>query len=375
MSDFLFFYFLPNTREQLPFSLPPFKKGFHMKSPQTLHIVKTGILLIVLSFIFSSPLYAQYKSKYPDIPIVDVHVHPSNVVDAANFIKVSERIKEKNGSNLAFWIALSDPGKDVAKQMKEAAGNRILFTASQMSPHRGLTMTAEQVVAKIRDDGYIGLKFWFGPPYRVLKDGQEGITRIDDPRYAEFFASLEKANVLMTSLHIADPNQVFGNRGDWLKDPVYFWKQIRAFENVIAKYPNLTIIAAHGSWLVCQDAQIDYLRYLFSTYPNFYVDISATCQYIPLVNRENLRDFYIEYQDRLLFGTDGGRVGDDNMVNYIAGRYANFFAILETDEVVPTGFFGNNPTKGLDLPREALEKIYYKNALKLYPGLKEAMGL
>lgn len=31
--------------------------------------------------------------------------------------------------------------------------------------------------------------------------------------------------------------------------------------------------------------------------------------------------------------------------------------------------------KGLDLPREVLEKIYYKNAVKLYPGLKEAMGL
>jgi len=330
--------------------------------------------LVALSNIFSGTLYAQYKSKYPDIPIVDVHVHPGNVGDAANFIKVSESLKEKHGSNLAFWIALSDPGKENAEQMRAAANNRMLFTASQMGPHRGLTMTAEQVIAKVRDDGYIGLKFWFGPPYRVLKEDEEGITRIDDPRYEEFFATLEKANILITSLHIADPNGPFGDRTDWLKDPVYYWEQIRAFENVVAKYPDLTIIAAHGVWLVCQDAQIDYLRYMLKTYPNLYFDVSATFQYMPLVNRENLRELYIEYQDRILYGTDGGRVVD-NAVNSTTDRYAKSFAILETDEIVAGDFFGNKPIRGLNLPRKVLEKIYYMNALKLYPGLKEAMGL
>ena len=338
--------------------------------------LKTAVFLISLSFFVSGSLYGQYKSQYPDIPIVDVHVHPGSVGDAANLVKVSEAIKQKHGSNLAFWIALTDPGKEVAEQMKEAGNNRFLFAASQMRPHKGLTITAEEVVAKVRNDGYVGLKFWFGPPYRVLQDGEEGITKIDDLRYEEFFASLEKANILVTSLHIADPNGPFNNRTDWLKDPVYYWQQIRAFENVVAKYPDLTIIAAHGAWLVCQDAQVDYLRYMLSTYPNLYLDLAATFQYMSLVNRDNLRDLYIEYQDRILFGTDGGRVAD-NAIDYFAGRYANSFEILETDHELGSGFFGNQsdqPIKGLDLPGEVLEKIYYKNALKLYPGLKEAMG-
>ena len=340
-------------------------------------ILKTGVVVTALYVFVSATLYGQYKSQYPDIPIVDVHTHPGSVGDAANFIKVSDAIKQKYGSNLAFWIALTDPGKEVAGEMKEAADNRLLFTVSQMRPHKGLTITAEEVIAKIRDDGYIGMKFWFGPPYRVLKDGEEGITRIDDPRYAEFFASLEKANVLMTSLHIADPNGPFDNRTEWLKDPVFYWQQIRAFENVTAKYPDLTIVAAHGVWLVCQDAQIDFLRYMLSTYPNLYLDLAATFQYMSLLNRDNLRDFFIEYQDRILYGTDGSRVGD-NAIDYFAGSYANSFEILETDHEVPRGFFGNQsdqPIKGLDLPREVLEKIYYKNAMKLYPGLKETMGL
>jgi predicted TIM-barrel fold metal-dependent hydrolase len=181
----------------------------------------------------------------------------------------------------------------------------------------------------------------------------------------------------MASFHIADPNGPFDNRQKWMSDPVFYWGQIRAFENILAKYPKLTVVAAHCAWLVGQDAQLDYLRYMFSTYPNLYGDLAATFQYMSLLNSENLRDFIIEYQDRLLYGTDSGVIAD-NAIDNIAKRYANTFTILETDLEVAEGFFGNagnKPIKGLHLPREVLEKIYYKNALKLYPGLKEAMGI
>ena len=331
--------------------------------------MKKNVFFIVFSIIASGTLFGQYKSKYPEIPIIDVHSHPTTVSDVSNYLKVSETIKGKYGSNLAFWIGL-EKLVDPLAEMK-TANSRIHFTVCERRPQEGLTYTPEEVVAMLHN-GYVGMKFWFGDPRRIL-EGKEGITRYDDPRFENLFLALERENVPVTS-QIADPNGPFDNRQNWMKDPVYYWRQIRAFENVVAKYPNLTIIAAHAAWIICQDAQIDYLRYMFSKYPNFYVDISATCQFIPLVNRDNLRDFYIEYQDRLLFGTDGGNVAD-NAINNIADSYARFFAILETDQIVNGGYFGNRPTQGLDLPREVLEKIYYKNALKLYPGLKTAMGL
>jgi predicted TIM-barrel fold metal-dependent hydrolase len=267
---------------------------------------------------------------------------------------------------------LTDPGENLA-QMKTACNNRILFAAGEYRPHKGVTTQVDEVKAKVRN-GYVGLKFWFGDPHRVLAEGERGITEIDDIRLEDYFSALERGNILMASLHIADPNGPFNDRQNWMKDPVYFWNQIRAFENVVAKYPKLTIVAAHGAWLVCQDAQIDYLRYMLSRYPNFYIDLSATFQYMPLVNPENLRDFCIEFQDRILYGTDGGRVAD-NAVNTTADKYANTFAILETDQMVKGSYFGDTPVKGLNLPKEVLEKIYYKNALNLYPGLREAMGL
>ena len=360
--------------------------------------MKKIILLSVLSFVALTVLHgqSQYKSKYPDIPIVDVNFHPREPGHVTNAIKVSDAIKQKYGSNLAFWIGLDEVAEPAA--MKVAAKNRILFAVNAGNAHLGfrmggLTYTADEVIEKV-EDGYVGLNFWFGGPYRFVAGGEAGIKKIDDARLTQYFSKLEKANVLMTSLHIADPNPSYTDRqglkpqtsatlgrvqssmaGDTVMyDPVYFWGQIMAFKNLLDKYPKLTVVAAHGAWLVCQEAQLDYLRYLLSACPNLYIDISATCQYMHLLNRDNIRDFYIEYQDRLIFGTNGGAVDNQSIESY-ADRYARFFALLETDQVVNGGFFGNMPTKGLDLPKAVLEKIYYKNAVIVYPGLKEAMGI
>ena len=324
-------------------------------------------LLSIFNYIALIALFGQnqYQSKYPDIPIVDVHVHINNAQLVTDYLKVSETIKQQFGSNLAYFIGFTDL-KDIT-EVKSAGKNRFLFATSEMRPHKGLNKTPEEIVDMVRN-GFVGLKFWFGDPHRVIKEGETGITRIDDPSFEKLFSTLERENVLMTSLHIADPNGPFGDRQAWMADPIYYWTQIRAFENVVAKYPNLTIVAAHCAWIICQDAQIDYLRYMFSTYPNLYVDVSATFSYLHLVNYDNIRDFYIEYQDRILYGSDFQRfTGEDGMQRTI-DLYKWHFSILETD-------FEIGKAKGLNLPREVLEKIYYKNALKLYPGLKEIMGL
>jgi len=77
----------------------------------------------------------QYKSKYPDVPVVDVHFHPRGANDVANLVKVSETIKQKYGSHLAFWVSLNDPGNAMA-EMKAAGKNRILFATGDYRPHK-----------------------------------------------------------------------------------------------------------------------------------------------------------------------------------------------------------------------------------------------
>lgn len=64
------------------------------------------ILCTILNFSALGVLFGQYRPKYPNIPIVDVHFHPRGVSDVSNLNKVSETIKQKYGSNLAFRIGL-----------------------------------------------------------------------------------------------------------------------------------------------------------------------------------------------------------------------------------------------------------------------------
>ena len=339
--------------------------------------MKKIILFFVLNFVSLVFLYSQiqqYKSKYPDIPIVDVHVHINSGDAVTNYLKISEDVKSQYGSNLAYFVGFDQANESIA-DLKALSKNRFVFSA-YATVRTGWFDNSSELIEQIKNGGYTGLKFWFGPPYRRYRDGEEQvITRMDDPRLAPYFEKFEKANVLFTSLHLSDPNGPFDNRQIWLADPVLYWNEIRAFENVVAKYPNLTIVAAHCAWIFCQDAQLDFMRYMFSNYPNFYVDISATFQYWPLVNYDNLRDIFIEYKDRFIFGSDfGGRI--ENKVE----AFASNLALLETDLMIPgdiTGVARDNGliVKGLNLPKEILEYIYYKNAVKLYPGLKELMGL
>ncbi len=312
--------------------------------------------------------YSQFVTQYPDIPRIDVHAHIGNDYQSIDsFLKLRNKLISESGIDLAMMINLEE--EQAIDSVYNASKGRIVTAINDFEPQRGLTHTPEDIFASI-DKGYVGYKIWHGPAERRLKEGEEGIRYIDDIAHEPVFAAMEKAGLPGASFHIADPNGPFGDRGKWAADPVEFWRQVVGLEHVLQRHPDLVVVAAHCSWLICQDAQIDYLRYMLSTYPNFYVDLAATFQYFYMVDHANLRDFLIEFSDRILYGTDISTIRDEQMSNNIE-RFNRTFRILETDDMVEGGFFGMNPVKGLSLPKEVLEKIYYKNAMKLYPGLSE----
>jgi hypothetical protein len=313
---------------------------------------------------------AQFISKYPDIPRIDVHIHADNNYESiTNYLTVHDKLLADQKIDLALWINLN--GEKAMDTINEVSKGRFLTCISDMRPQRGLTHKPKEMETWLKK-GAAGYKIWQGPYYRVLKEGESGIKYFDDPAHEKVLAAMEKVGMPGASVHIADPNQVFGNRGKWLTDPVEYWREIMGMERVLQRHPKLVIVAAHCCWLSCQDAQIDFLRYLMSTYPNFYVDLSATYQYYNLVNYDNLRDFMITFADRILYGTDQGKINKSQISNNCDG-YSRTFRILETDENVEGGAFSSKPCKGLNLPKEVLEKIYYKNALKIYPGLADRM--
>ena len=326
-------------------------------------------LLVLMMTVISG--FSQFVSKYPDIPRIDVHTHIGNDYNTIDsYLKMRDVMMEENNIDLAMMLNLDD--EKAIDTIFDVSEGRILTAINDFEPQRGLSHSPEDIFSS-KEKGYVGYKIWHGPSDRVLKDGEKGIRYIDDPAHEPVFAAMEAAELPGASFHIAYPNGPFGDRGKWAADPVEFWRQVMGMERVLNRHPDMITIAAHCSWLICQDAQIDYLRYMLSTYPNFYVDLAATFQYFYLVDHDNLRDFLIEYSDRILYGSDVSTIREQQIPVNI-DRYTRTFRILETDEMVEGGFFGMNPVRGLNLPKEVLEKIYFKNALKLYPGLSESFN-
>ena len=336
--------------------------------------MKNLITSFLLIFCLAS-LSAQFKTRYPDIPRIDVHTHFGNdPAGIANCLELRKILLDQSAIDLAMWINLGgakDPIENTA-YVKDASQGRMLCAIADYSAHDGLSYAPEELEAK-QKQGFVGYKIWAGPWYRKLEKKEDGFPYIDDPVHEATFSELERIGFLLASIHIADPNGPWEERTSWLADPIEYWAEINAWRNVLEKHPGLIAVVAHANWLICQDAQIDYLRNLLATFPNLHIDLAATFQYFHLVNRDNLRSFMIEWSDRILFGTDIGKWMDKEESSLRAEQYMRAFRILETADTVKGGFFGGPEIQGLELPEEVLEKIYYKNAMSLYPQVKESM--
>ena len=106
---------------------------------------------------------------------------------------------------------------------------------------------------------------------------------------------------------------------------------------------------------------LERLRKHLDEYPNVITEIAAV---IAELGRQPIfaRQFFIDYQDRILFGKD----------TYNVKEYHLYFRVLETADEHFDYFRKRHAhwrMYGLNLPDEVLKKVYYKNALKLFPNI------
>ncbi len=95
--------------------------------------------------------------------------------------------------------------------------------------------------------------------------------------------------------------------------------------------------------------------------PNMYTEIGAVLAELGRQPR-HARRWFIQHQDRVLFGKDGW--------NPI--EYHTYFRVLETsDEYFDYYRKAHAFWKmyGLDLPDAVLRKLYYENALRIFPSI------
>ncbi len=132
--------------------------------------------------------------------------------------------------------------------------------------------------------------------------------------------------------------------------------------HLFRKHPKTRFIDAHLGWLGNDLAR---LGQLLDELPNVSTEIGAVLAELGRQPRA-AQKWLIRYQDRVLFGKD----------TYNKEEYYAYFRVLETaDEYFDYYRKRHAHWKlyGLELPDAVLRKIYYRNALALFPGIDRSL--
>lgn len=144
--------------------------------------------------------------------------------------------------------------------------------------------------------------------------------------------------------------------------------QINARDRMLEKHPNLRFIGCHLGSL---EWNVDSLASRLDRFPNMAVDMSARIchlQYQSAKDRKKVRDFCIKYQDRLLYGTDvidRGNSDPQEFMKQMHETWIDDWKYFVTDETMSSSLFPGE-FRGLKLPRDVIDKIYYSNAVEWY---------
>lgn len=312
-------------------------------------------------------------------PFIDVHSHQWRM-DTQDLTGL---VAQMDSLNMAIMVNLSGRGgealKNITDNVKGSFPNRfVVFTNINI---RSIDEPdwAENTVKQIEYDhknGAKGLKIYKSQGM-FNTDNADNRIAIDDPRIDPIWAKCGELGMPVL-IHAADPASFWEphdeNNERWLElklrsrrkrtdtDPAP-WAQIIAEQHhVFKKHPNTTFINAHFGW---HANNLDKLGEFMEDMPNMYVEIGAI---IAELGRQPRRanQFFEKYQDRVLFGKD----------YYNKEQYYTYFRVLETaDEYFPyyKKYHAYWKMYGLDLPDEILKKLYYKNALKIIPGLDKSL--
>ena len=148
--------------------------------------------------------------------------------------------------------------------------------------------------------------------------------------------------------------------------------QIGARDRFVAAHPQLRFVGAHLGSL---EYDVDRIGAFLDRFPNASVDMAARMsqvQYQSVRDREKVRDFFIRYQDRLLYGTDLTFGPDADPAEFRREAHTVWAAdwrYLATDETQRVDMI-NADVKGLALPRAVIDKVYYANAVRAFAPSK-----
>ena len=316
------------------------------------------------------------SAKYP---FIDVHNHQWRMATQ----DVSETTAEMNELNMAVMVNLSGRSGET---LKAAVDN-----VSKNAPHRFIQFAnisfdniddpdwTEKTVKQLEQDyenGARGLKI-FKNLGLTAKDSEGNRIAVDDPRIDPVWAKCGELGIPVL-IHTGEP-AVFWAPIDkynerWLemkqfpnrhRNPEKYpsWEKVMSEQwNVFRKHPETTFINAHLGWM---GNNLGRLGELMEEFPNMVTEIGAVLAELGRQPRF-ARQFFIKYQDRIMFGKDSWRPEE----------YYVYFRVLETSDEYFDYYRKRHAfwkMYGLNLPDDVLRKVYYKNALRIIPDIDRSL--
>ena len=329
------------------------------------------------------PSNPKTRSKFP---FIDVHSHHWNMP----IMNLDNLVNEMDSLNMVYQINLSGSGLAVFSGKQDLMDLNLLKSVNNVNENyperfgvfvnldlskigrKNFKSNTEEYLENASKIGAIGLKIYKNLGLN-LKDGEGNRVKVDDERLqfiwekcAElnfpvlihsgepiaFFDKIDKFNERW--LHAKERPNSFRPSGKYPSFDVVMMEQYNMFK----KNPNTTFINAHFGWFGNNLKKLDQQLTELS---NVYTEFGAV---INELGRQPIsaRKFFTKHQDRILFGKD----------NYNKEEYYLYFQVLETSDEYIEYFrkrHGLWKLYGLNLPDSILKKVYYKNALKIFPSI------
>jgi len=321
-------------------------------------------LCVLMTLTVSAPADQQVIYPPSAMPRVDMHTHMDAKTQYTRAVEAMDQwggtisitlaglfwVKDNNGDNASPASVRRIPGDDMV-YVKEKLEDRILFVPGAFTiPKDGVWWGVDEI-RTFKEQGFVGLKLW--PHGAILS------SRI--PRIHEQLDEAGRQGMPLVGFHTGDPGNAEGNNAAFPK-----------FEDdsieVAKAHPQTTFIFAHGLFMLEDDQDMEKLAGIFDKCPNVFVDVAFThnARQPAHYTVSKARGFYIKYRDRILFGTDVFAAGAG------AEGFLNERKLLETNEVT-NGLHGGPKLEGLNLPDPVLNHIYYWNAARLIPRVRQVL--
>ena len=318
------------------------------------------------------------RAKYP---VIDFHGHPQGLLASADGL---EKLRASLDSlNVRLMLVANNMSGETLRRtiaavrasptMKDRV--RVLAGVDFRDVGPGW---AEKVVAQLEADvaaGAVGVgEVSKGLGLSIRKaDGTR--LRIDDPALDPVWAACARLRIPVF-IHTADPEQFWQpidyQNERWLELALfpgrrYPPEQFPSFEqlmterdNMLRRNPKTTFVIAHMGW---HANDLGRLGRLMAELPNVHTEVGAVLYDIGRQPR-GARDFFVRFQDRILFGKD----------SFQPEEYPYYWRVFETrDDYFDyyRGYHAFWKLYGIDLPDEVLKKVYFRNALRITSGLPQ----